>query len=82
MLHQRKVQVSRLNLSTDRFNILEIREIFTSPKLPGELERLCCAVDKERLKYAEAKEAAVRGENHLPFHYSALRDKHGVGGPG
>ena len=74
--------MSRLNLCTNRFNILEIREIFTSPKLPGELERLCCAVDKERLKYAEAKEAAVRGENHLPFHYSALRDKHGVGGPG
>jgi len=49
------------------------------------LERLCRAVDKERLKYAEAKEAAARGWNHLPLRYSlnarALRDKHGVGGP-
>ena len=43
------------------------------------------AVDKERLEYAEAKEAAARGWDHLPLRYSldarALRDKHGVGGP-
>ena len=50
-----------------------------------ELERLCRAVDKERAKYAVAKEAAALGKDHLNYYYPlnarALRDKHGVGGP-
>jgi len=51
-----------------------------------ELEQLCRAVDKERVKYAVAKDrgGARQGlpvDYYYPLNARALRDKHGVGGP-